>query len=193
MNTTTRLVRFGVRNPRRNLPAKHGAGRQESNFVSAFANAYLGKHRDRGRGGKQFALSGFGIADFVWLSWTDPSTEQNGCAVSVERRTAQPPSHFVCAFEMKLTNWRKGLTQAYRYSYFADCAFLVLPPSVAKAAAAEKNLFRKLNVGLWSFDKLSGQIAELLSPKESQARNPDARQKAIQLILGDFDFSKSRK
>jgi hypothetical protein len=193
VNTTTRLVRFGVRNPRRNLPAKHGTGRQESNFVSAFADAYLKQHCDQGRGGKQFALSGFGIADFVWLSWNNPGEESGGRAVSVQERTKQPPSHFICAFEMKLTNWRKGLTQAYRYSYFADCALLVLPPSVAKAAATEKRLFRKLNVGLWSFDKLSGQIAELFSPKEPQARNPDARQKAIQLILGDFNFGKSRK
>jgi hypothetical protein len=92
---------------------------------------------------------------------------------------------------MKLTDWRKGLAQAYRYGYFSDLAIVVLPPESAKLARAELTLFRKLNVGLWSFHRATGRILRHFTPRASKPRNAKAREKALDLFgaalkLGKF-------
>ena len=113
-------------------------------------------------GGKEFALSGFGIAHFVWVACAITLTRTKRAALSVEQIKWLLCGHKLTAFEMKLSDWRKGLSQAYRYSYFADLAVLVLPPSVADNA--EVKLFRDLHIGLWSFDPASQVITRLFTP-----------------------------
>ena len=114
--------------------------RGESNFVSAFSKAYIGSVAPTGIGGREFPLAGFGIADFVWMAWCP--TGGDGTALSLERLKAMMAKHRLTAFEMKLTHWRKGLTQAFRYSYFADRSILVVPPNVAASARQELSLFK---------------------------------------------------
>ena len=58
------LLKFKQRHPRRNLPVALARKRGESNFVSTFSKAYISSVETGGIGGKEFALSGFGIADF---------------------------------------------------------------------------------------------------------------------------------
>lgn len=80
------------------------------------------------------------------------------------------------AFEMKLADWRKGLAQACRYSYFADLAVVVLPPDLA-AAKADLDLFRNSSVGLWSFDPATRTISKLFTPRRSRPRSSRAKAK----------------
>jgi len=78
---------------------------------------------------------------------------------------------------MKLTDWRKGFAQAYRYSYFADLAIVVLPPDSAKAAEVELSLFRKLGVGLWSFEKNERANSQAIHTAPLEPRNARAKEK----------------
>lgn len=190
---TTQIFDFGLRHPRRNLPALVGRKRGESNFVSAFTKSYIASLAPNGIGGKNFALSGFGIADFIWLAWQHTATPEDGTALSVEKIKSQLARRKLTAFEMKLTDWRKGLSQAYRYSYFSDLAVVVLPPATAKIAKAELKLFRKLGVGLWSFDKTSGKIRKLLTPRHSKPRNARAKEKALESLGRFLKFSEFGK
>ena len=56
------------------------------------------------------------------------------------------------AFEMKLKDWKRALTQAYRYSYFADKSFVVMPPNVINSNKLNLELFRTLDIGFIIFD-----------------------------------------
>jgi hypothetical protein len=189
---TTQLLKFKTRDPRRNLPPELGRKRAEANFVIKFMEAYLKQTRG-GLGGKDFALSGFGIADFVWIAWREAVGGIEGSALTLERLKARIVKHKLTAFEMKLTDWRKGLSQAYRYGFFSDRAILVLPPNTAATAAKSNSLFQQLGVGLWSFDSESGKIRKLVAAKSSVARDAVARAKAVDLICRRFNFGKSRK
>ncbi len=190
---TAHIFDFRHRHPRRNLPGGVGRKRGESNFVSAFTKAYISSIEPHGIGGSEFALSGFGIADFVWLAWQQSAASEDGSALSVENLKAQLARQKLTAFEMKLSDWRKGLSQAYRYSYFADVALVVLPPEIAKNAKAELKLFRELRVGLWSFDKATGTILRLFTPRRGRPRNVRAREKALESLGRFLKFSKFGK
>lgn len=189
----THIFNFKLRHPRRNLPAKVARKRGESNFVCAFAKAYIASIAPQGIGGSEFPLSGFGIADFIWLAWRHTTSSDEGTALSVEAMRAELASQKLSAFEMKLNDWRKGIAQAYRYSYFADLAIVVLPPETAKLAKRELKLFRELRVGLWSFDKTNGKIVKLFTPRNSKPRNANARAKALESLGRSLQFSKFGK
>ena len=52
------------------------------------------------------------------------------------------------AFEMKLSDWRRGLAQAFRYRSFATFSILVLDNTRTKSAVANADRFRRANIGL---------------------------------------------
>jgi hypothetical protein len=52
------------------------------------------------------------------------------------------------AFEMKLSDWRRGLAQAFRYRSFAKSTFLVIDDSRSRQAVANLERFQRANVGL---------------------------------------------
>lgn len=72
------------------------------------------------------------------------------------------PSRSTCfrtiCFELKLSNWKRALMQAYRYAAFADYSFVVLDVSAETKAIAHLDLFVRSNIGLITVsedDKLS--------------------------------------
>lgn len=176
----TEMLRFKRRHPRRNLPTPLSRKRGESNFVSSFSRAYINSVASKGVGGKEFSLSGFGIADFVWVAWRNKFNPNEASALSVEQIKSLLNRTKLTAFEMKLSDWRKGLSQAYRYSYFADLSVLVLPPDIADKA--DVKVFRDLNIGLWSFDPASEVITKVFTPRRSGARNARAKEKAMDAL-----------
>lgn len=188
---TAQILDFKLRHPRRNLPGKIGRKRGESNFVSSFTKAYIASIAPHGIGGSEFALSGFGIADFVWLAWDRSTGGEEGTALSIEQIKSRLNLRKLTAFEMKLTDWRKGLSQAYRYGYFADVAIVVLPPDAAKAAKLELQIFRDLSVGLWCFDKGTGKIRKLFTPRHAKPRSVRANERALESLGRFLKFSKS--
>ncbi len=60
------------------------------------------------------------------------------------------------AFEAKLSNWRRGLAQAYRYKAFASRSFLVLDDAHSGPACRNVEMFRRSNIGLLSIDEDGG-------------------------------------
>lgn len=187
---TAQLLKFKQRHPRRNLPAAFARKRGESNFVSSFTRAYIASFESGGVGGREFALPGFGIADFIWIAWHNADSPDEGSALSIEKLKSLLNRHKLTAFEMKLSDWRKGLSQAYRYSYFADLAVVVLPPDLAATAKAEVGLFHESNVGLWSFNPDTGVIRKMFTPRYPGPRNPRAKDRALDSIGRVLKLSK---
>jgi predicted transcriptional regulator len=75
------------------------------------------------------------------------------------------------AIEAKLKNWRRALTQAFRYKWFADKSFVVLDSKHFKPALNNIGEFKKLNVGLAEISK-EGQIVIHYKPQKEVPINP---------------------
>ena len=161
-------------NPRRNFPTKSARKRGESNFLRAFERTYLSSLSVSGLARADFDFSGYGIADLVWVSWQSSVNPDDMTAVGLTER----PKVRVMAFELKLDDWRGALRQAFRYSYFANCSVVVLPPAVAQRAKHHLADFRQLRVGLWSFEPKTGKVARLFTPRHGRPRNASVQQKA---------------
>ncbi|MDR1534233.1 MAG: hypothetical protein LBU64_03945 [Planctomycetota bacterium] len=154
------------------LAAWPGRREPESGFASAFAQAYRRRHRHIHSGTRKCAtlfvrevpVSGYGIADLLVLSWD--AAPPVGEAGDLDR--ARPT---IRAFEMKISDWRLGLTQAHRYGYYANASILVVPKTVLPRAAANLPLFRNARVGLWGFNPLGKGITRVYTPRP-KAINP---------------------
>lgn len=180
-----RIVSVLRKGTRRNLRSVSAAKRGESSFVLAFGRAYLrrfGKVNAKTSflPAREFQVSGFGVADFIWFVWRSTPRSQEGSALDYRSRFRIGES--LLAFEMKLRNWRKALGQAYRYRYFADTAFVVLPPEAATTAKEHLEVFRKLGVGLWSFDKRKESIRRLYTPCRGTPLSSKARERAVDIL-----------
>jgi hypothetical protein len=79
----------------------------------------------------------FGIPDLVAASVCDSGT----CA---PKRVA---------FEMKLSDWRGALVQAYRYKAFVSSVYVVIDDSRSGAALRHRDDFTRANVGLISISR----------------------------------------
>ena len=164
--THVEIKPFSTYIPRQNLPAKFTVQNSEDRFVDAFREVYLSRQKRRGIHGKEFAVAGFGIADFIHAQLKNV-TIRNPDGIGA-----------ITAFEMKLKDWKRAVSQAYRYSYFADRAIVVLPPEQARGAKANLEVLKKLGIGVWIFDKDAMKIHKLITPQKNKAKLPSAGEKA---------------
>jgi hypothetical protein len=159
------------------------AKRGESNFVLAFgraftASAWVELRQRNSLPARELRVEGFGIADFIWVSWRSNRNADEGSGLGMHA-SRLPRKHTLLAFELKMRDWRKALAQAYRYRYFADAAFVVLPPPAAESALAFLPTFKVLEVGLWAFDNTSGVIREIYTPRTKHPKSDTARTRAM--------------
>jgi len=150
--------------PQENLPAGNRPW-PEAEFADRFAVTYQQRYtqvhpRTTKRQTlfvREVAVSGYGIADLVVLSWSDK--QELSRTKSVLR-----------SFELKVSNWRKGLMQAHRYGLYSHASVLVVPSGKLKSIRQHINLFQRLRVGLWGFDQESGVITREYTPRPRHAK-----------------------
>jgi hypothetical protein len=181
------FVKFGCQDTRRNLPRGSALKRTESNFLRKFERVYLATELKIGIAGREFGLEGFGRADFVWLAWQSQNSGNEFTALAMKKRIR------LTAIEGKVSDWRKGLQQAFRYRYFAHRSLLVLPMQTADTAAQFLLTFRRLGVGLWGFDEENERIKKWFTPRMKTPLNRNAWVKALRLFESRLDFSKLAK
>jgi hypothetical protein len=157
--TESKVVNFRSFKPRNNLPSARKRG--ESNLVCAFARTYA--DQNEGVGKKEFPVSGFGIADLIWAS-SDGST--------------------IIAFEMKLTDWKKAIGQAYRYRYFSNQAYVVLPAT--SAVEQNQHVFEAANIGLILYDDKNHLIYEKVTPLFLSPKNPELSKIVLKKLFGNL-------
>lgn len=109
----------------------------------------------------------FGVPDFV--AAVVPSNADRACST---------PS---IAFEMKLSDWRRGLIQAFRYRAFARVAYLVLDGSRIGPAVANTERFERSNVGLVGIET-DGQFTVYHEPQDEEPFCPELVERFIQVI-----------
>ena len=71
------------------------------------------------------------------------------------------------AIEAKVSNWKRGLYQAYRYKQYSDMSYLALHSSHIGAPMKNIDLFKQLNVGLISVDPIE-ELTEILFKPSSE-------------------------
>ncbi|MGI9089114.1 MAG: hypothetical protein ACR2HH_15465 [Chthoniobacterales bacterium] len=158
--------------------------------MRAFERAYFARHHISGMAAGEFSLSGFGVADLVWIGWRPDALAGDFTALALEKQLERRLLH---AFEGKLKAWRRGLQQAFRYRYFADKAIVVMPHENAGAALGNLESFRYLSVGLWTFDAKTEIIRQHFTPTRVRAFSDDARLKAIKALTSKIDLRQFRK
>ncbi|MDF1812381.1 MAG: hypothetical protein P1V20_09205 [Verrucomicrobiales bacterium] len=161
--------------PRHNLPGRKGVATAEDRFTIAFARAYFLNAHKIHRGSlktkvamaREIPITGFGISDLMTVSWAP----EVGLVQNFEEfiESARPSSR---AFEVKLNDWRGGLTQATRYRFFSHQSILVLPTDVCEKAALYLDTFRKVKVGIWSFETKTGAINVYHTPRLNVPKSP---------------------
>ena len=139
---------------------------------------------------EEFSLSGFGVADMVWIGWQPDGQHDNFSAVSIQRQLAR---RLLYAFEGKLKDWRRALQQAFRYRYFADKAIVIMLLENAAQALANLETFRNSGVGFWTLEAATGSIKEHFTPTKTRAFNPKTRAKAIAWLASKFDPGQFRE
>jgi hypothetical protein len=187
INRHPAFVRSRSQDTRRNLPRATRSKRAESNFLRKFEQAYLEMERAAAVASREFAVEGFGRADLVWVAWRGKSSRNDFTALALKKRIR------LTAIEGKVSDWRKGLQQAFRYRYFAHRSILVLPMETASTAAPFLATFRRLCVGLWGFDSSSGRIRKWCTPRTATPLNRKAWEKALHLFESNWDFRKLTK
>lgn len=172
--------------PRRNLPGRNGTATVEDRFTIAFMRAYLsqatsihhGSVRTQMRFAREIPVNGYGIADLMVVAWHELPGETFPDAASFAR-IAKPCTR---AFESKLTDWRRAMSQASRYRFFSNQAVVVLPPAAAERAILFLDTFRKIKVGLWSFCQDNDHITAHFTPRATAAKSENYYIHAIGLV-----------
>lgn len=88
------------------------------------------------------------------------------------------PSVEICSFELKLKNWQRALYQATRYRSFSHRVFVVMPHEATCAALANRDAFKKSNVGLIAHTTC-GESRMLIRPAK---RQPHAAYRTIMAL-----------
>ena len=77
----------------------------------------------------------------------------------------------IIAVEAKLHDWKRAISQAYRYQRYANQAWVVLDASKAKGATKASEQFRRLNIGLKVLYR-TGHSKTLVSPRVRSPKSP---------------------
>jgi hypothetical protein len=175
-NRTIAIPKFLIHEPRHNLPSMNSRQTSpEDRFTQAFARAYLVQKAQIHRHSKKmsFALvqeipvNGYGITDLLAIAWAGLPKETFP-TVNAFAAVAKPTCR---AFEMKLSNWQKALSQASRYRNFSHQAIVVMPPDACDNAINALNTFIRVRVGLWSFDPETECIRTIFTPRCHRPRS----------------------
>jgi len=148
--------------PSRNLPWSKNGNSPEKKMLMKFLvchSSMLKAERER-VSVIEFPVSGYGVADYICLHGkADSQTREN--VMSWQFPT-------LLAFEMKINDWRRAISQAYRYKFYANASYVVLPMKNAeKAFSSNVDLFRHLEVGLWGYDSDNDLVKKFYSPRRS--------------------------
>jgi len=161
-------ISFCVHNPRRNLPTSVRNKRTETLFQNKFLKQWKLQNNILGVGGSQFAVPGFGIADYVFV-------ESN---------------QHITAFEFKMNDWRNGFAQAARYKCYAHRSFLVVPKSITHRIEPFFKGLREINIGLYIFNSKTGLIEAIYEPKIREPFSKNAYNKALSILNRKRNFRK---
>lgn len=112
----------------------------------------------------------FGVPDMVLINFKDGHKKIRASTI---------------AFELKLRNWRRALSQAFRYRSFAGFSFVLMDHSTVKPALKNIDAFRKANIGLLSIDK-EGTLYLHYRPNYKTPYHPPLHEKLLKIASDEL-------
>lgn len=184
--TTVIIPKVRFSEPKRNLPGRRGVTTAEDRFTIAFARTYLDQaskmHRTANYDSmavvREVAVNGYGIADMLAVAWRSVPSEMFPTTEAFIE-VARPCTR---AFEFKLSDWRRAMSQASRYRFFAHQTIVVLPETVCVNALPYIDTFRKIRVGLWSYSMDTKRIRMHYTPRPSNPISKRWNLHAVQCV-----------
>lgn len=172
--TISKLAKY---QPRNNLPLETSSKRRESNLLLSFLRWYVDSLESNVSTRNYFFireidLNGFGIADLL-LFETSTAKSSN---------VNDSNTGYVTTFEIKIRDWRKAIKQSIRYRYYSNRVIVVLPKENINPAIKHLEMFKQLEIGLWSFDKQSSELFKYFTPRYRKPLDYKAKQKVISLF-----------
>ena len=132
---------------------------------------------------KEVPIYGLGISDLLSIGWkgTDDILKEILYGENAHEKLK------VRAFEFKIKDWRGGLFQAHRYSYYADTSILVVPLKTYKNAFADLDIFKKLNIGLWGYNEEKNNLKKAYTPRSSKNLDDKYKDKFVSTLKEFFN------
>lgn len=97
------------------------------------------------------------------------------------------PNLELWAFEVKISDWKKGFVQADNYLNYANRSVLLLPGKTAELMSEKVEMFKSAGIGLWLFDEdkmLDISSLKILAwPKRIVPRSSEAYLRARAKVL----------
>lgn len=88
----------------------------------------------------------------------------------IKTSSPRPIANKIIAIEAKLSDWRRALTQAYRYQDYAMESWVLLDEASSGPAKNNIDAFVRLNVGLVTLG-IEGSLQTIFSPKQSKPKS----------------------
>ncbi|MFA5811019.1 MAG: hypothetical protein WC956_01650 [bacterium] len=111
---------------------------------------------------------GFSVLEqFVELGYCDRVKNEDRWIKVVQPRVIV---NEIFAVEAKLRDWRRALSQAFRYREYANQSWVVLDTTHSKPALSNITRFERLNIGLGSIDK-NGSFSVHFKPKRLEPQS----------------------
>jgi len=182
-SSSLKIPKLNGWNPRKNLPAKISRKNKERDFTLSFARAYIPNiksihsktQKTAVRYAREIPINGYGIADFVAVYCNKTNDDSQNPLSKID-------SSVIRAFELKISDWRRAMMQAHRYRYFANSSIVVLHSDKLKNAFEYIDTFKKINVGLWTFNPISNKIITCYTPRPRNPLEPKYKPLAIELV-----------
>lgn len=102
--------------------------------------------------------------------------------ITVQTQTKSKRKLTVFSFEMKLRNWKRALTQAFKYKAFSEFSYVVIDHYHSGSAIKNITEFKKANIGLLSIDK-NGRIYCHVKPVKEEPYCDTVRQRLNTMIM----------
>lgn len=90
------------------------------------------------------------------------------------------------SIEAKVSNWKRGFYQAYRYKWFSDYSFLALHKKFINPAIKNIQYFKKYNIGLIMVDSEDKSLKSLYLPAKEKPYSKEFQAFAFEKVLSDY-------
>ncbi len=184
-DSSVRISKLKFSEPRHNLPGRKGVATAEDRFTISFSRAYMSSfHRLHSRAqhseiaiAREIPVSGYGIADILAVCWNTPSESFDNVDHFLQAGAVRTR-----AFECKMTDWRKAMSQALRYRFFAHQAIVVLPEEICERALPFIETFKKIRIGLWGYHVLHNRITPFHTPRPTTPKSARYHKQSVKLL-----------
>ncbi|MEA3327259.1 MAG: hypothetical protein U9R53_08120 [Chloroflexota bacterium] len=94
---------------------------------------------------------------------------------------------YTYAIELKLSNWKRALEQAFRYRSFANYSYVVLDNAHVRPAVRNINEFQRKNIGLIGLSD-SGELFDYFKPEIKKPYSMQFSQEISDIVFNGDKF-----